>query len=146
MNFVYFYRNSRGPGIGHQPDGFDPNTRKAGTIETETPFGHRTFWGIVSYPFSLEPDLVCKFELWPDNPVQFAIWRAWEQVKELGSLWVMKDYASYLRDEQKLAKLSAGHQTRFAKYEKTIIARILLDAKIDLDELEAKLEGELDAN
>ena len=142
MKFTYFYRNARGPGIGHQPDGFDPDNRKAGSIETETHFGPRTFWGIVSYPFPLEPNLVYKFELWPDDPIRFAIWRAWEQIRESGSLWVLKDYASYLRDEEKLAKLSGRDRTQFDKNQNTIIARILLDAGIDLDELETELKSD----
>lgn len=141
MSFTYFYRSMRGPGIGHQPEGFDPDTRKAGSIESQTPFGLRTFWGIVSYPSALTPDQVYRFELWPCRPIEFAKWRAWEQIRKDGSLWILKDYASYVQDEEKLAKLSAHSRAQFDKNENTIVAQILLDAEIDLDELEGKLDG-----
>lgn len=46
---TYYYRNARGPGYGHQPDGFDPDTRQSGHAKRETPLGARSFYDIVEY-------------------------------------------------------------------------------------------------
>ncbi len=133
--FIYFYRSMRGPGIGCQPDGFDPDTRKSGTIDTVTPFGIRTFWGVVEYPTALHPRQIYKYELWPADDVQFAIWKAWEEAGEVGSLWVFESYREAI-----LGEIGVDPEitllNRFAKDTTAIIVKILLENGISIKELD----------
>lgn len=137
-HYKYYYRNARGPGYAHQPDGFDPDTRSAEVKPRDTPLGERVFYGGVQYPNPLTMHEVWRFELMPADKVEWAKYLAWESFREDGSLWVIEDYAKIINDleraddAEKLKQLLPG-----------IIAIILADAGVDIAALELKYKNEL---
>lgn len=136
--FIYFYRSARGPGIGCQPDG--SNERKAGKLKSVTPFGTGIFWGVVEYPTALHPQQVYDYELWPHSEVQFAIWRAWEQLRESNNLGVYESYqAAILEDNVEDNKQEITLSDRFAEDDTAIVVKILIENDIGIEELESIL-------
>lgn len=88
MSAVYYYRSVRGPGLFHQPEKFNPDTRLAWTRgeDKETPLGPWKFYGQVDYEQPLTPQAIYDYELWPANPVEWARYRAWLEYRESQSL------------------------------------------------------------
>ncbi len=136
MTHIYYYRNSRGPGYGHQPDGFDPDSRQSGRAKRETPVGLRTFYGSVEYPKPLTMEQIYKFELWAANPVQWAKYTAWDHSRTRNgkSLWLFESYTEALADPRK-AKLIENEV-------ETVVCKILLEAGISIADLEKEFADE----
>ncbi len=136
MKAVYYYCSAQGPGLFHQPEKFDPDTRLAWPRgeQKETPLGPWRFYGQVDYAEALSPQGVYDFELWPANPVEWARYRAWLEYREAKSLWLYKDYAEALQDEEK-AVLWAAELPAF-------VVGIFIRAGIDIASLEKEFKDE----
>lgn len=136
MTVVYYYRSARGPGLGHQPEKFDPDTRLAWPRgeDKETPLGPWKFYGQVDYEQPLPHQGVYDFELWPANSVEWPRYQAWLEYREAKSLWIYENYAEALQDEDKAALL--------AKELAALVVTILIQAGIDIALLEKEFKSE----
>jgi hypothetical protein len=99
---IYYFR-SRPPAIGTYPtdgrlvpgsvEAFIPR-QNIETKMTDHLTIRRHVWGKVEYNRALTPDEVWKWELLPEDPIQWALFVAWEEVKSASdnSLWVFESY------------------------------------------------------
>lgn len=71
----YYYRN-RPPGIGCQPDGFDPGTRESWVPRKDV--NGIPYHGKVSYPEPLDHEDLYRYELRPVNLVEYAEYVFWQ--------------------------------------------------------------------
>lgn len=135
MATVYYYRSARGPGLFHQPEKFDPDTRLAWPRgeDKETPLGPWRFYGQVDYEQPLTARAIYDFELWPANPVEWARCHAWLEYREAESLWIYESYIEALQDEEQAAKL--------AKDTTAIVTTILIQAGISITTLEEEFKS-----
>lgn len=85
----YYYRN-RPPGIGCQPDGFDPDTREAWRPRKDV--NGIPYHGEVSYPEPLSPEDLYRYELRPADLVECAEYIFWQH--EGSGLDLRTDYLS----------------------------------------------------
>lgn len=132
---TYYYRSSRGPGYGHQPEGFNPDTRQSGHAKSETPIGQRSFYGSVEYPQALTMKQIYKSELWAADPVQWAKYIAWDYRRQSvnKSLWLFKSYTEALADPEKAHLIENEIET--------FVCKILLEAGITIADLEKEFEN-----
>lgn len=136
MTNTYYYRNSRGPGYGHQPDGFNPDTRQSGRAKRETPLGPRSFYGSVEYPKPLAMEQIYKFELWAANPIQWAKYFAWDYFRKSvnNSLYLFKRYTEALADPKQAHLIENDVEA--------VVCEILLEAGITIKSLEKEFADE----
>lgn len=138
--FAYFYR-SRPPGLFVQPDGFNPDTRKTYSPRKEVAneFGVcLRAHGRVEYGQALTPAEVYQFELFPEDSVQWALYKAWEQVKAAGGLYVYMAYAGELE-----YPLEEPRDPDLDDILESKIVKVLLDAGINLNEIELAFQNDL---
>lgn len=112
MTAAYLYRN-RPPGIGCQPDGFNPDTRK--TWLPAKQIDGRNVFGRVEYPEPLAPEQVNRYDLLPENEVELA-----EMV-----FWLEGDSAEWLRADYLAAdeKMLQDYAERDAKAWAALVIR-----------------------
>lgn len=136
MTAVYYYRNARGPGYGHQPDGFNPDTRESSCAKRETPIGDLLFYGSVEYPTPITMEQVWKFDLWAVNPVQWAKFFAWNYRRQSvnKSLWIFESYTEALSDPNQALLIEGEIET--------MVCKILLEAGITIADLKKEFENE----
>ncbi len=132
---TYYYRSLRGPGIGHQPDGFNPDRRNSVLKRRPTPLGPRHFYGSVEYPQPLTMKQIYDFELWAADPVQWAKYLAWTTHRESNfkSLWLFESYTEALADPRKAELLKNEVEA--------VACKILLEAGITIESLEKEFEN-----
>jgi len=97
MSHEYYYRN-RPPGIGCQPDGFDPDTREWWRPRKDV--NGISYHGKVSYSEPLSPWDIYRFELRPVDLVEYAEYIFWREIfwhegsQEGDQPWLREDYLS----------------------------------------------------
>jgi len=105
MSFTYYYRN-RPPGIGCQPDGFDPDTREYWRPRREV--AGVPYHGKVSYPRLLRFERVWQYELVPADPVERAEYIFWQEQETEPGVDLRLEYLDTSRETlESLAKYDA---------------------------------------
>jgi hypothetical protein len=92
--FVYMMRN-RPPGIGCQPDGFLWDETETWIPMREHPYPPRhlvglRFLGKAVYPQALTFEQIWQYELWPEDPLEWAEYTFWREGED--GAWLRKDY------------------------------------------------------
>lgn len=134
--FTYYYKNARGPGYGHQPDGFNPDTRESSCKERAIAIGNLLFYGSVGYSAPLTMEQVWKFDLWAANPVQWAKFFVWNYRRRSvnKSLWLFESYTKALADPNQALLIEGDIET--------MVCKILLEAGITIESLKKEFENE----
>ena len=98
----------RPPGIGCQPDGFDPDTREMWLPAKEIDGRH--FFGRVEYPEPLPMEKIWHFDLWPEDEVERAELTFYREHEDAG--WMREHYleqpVEFLREHADRCRFAAA--------------------------------------